>query len=98
MNNIVITKETTVKEALAGNGVLMVGKFLNQREFESQQATEGKRLVMAGRLPNKRDVEMSTMVTVNQSSAIEVEDKVEIAQFFLKATRRTCEKKKKGLI
>ena len=33
MNNIVITKETAVKEALAGNGVLMVGRIPNNREL-----------------------------------------------------------------
>lgn len=32
MNNLVINKETTVKEALAGNGVLMVGRIPNKRE------------------------------------------------------------------
>lgn len=85
MKKIIITKETTMEGARTGNKVLMVGKILNQREFERQQATSGKRLAMVGRIPNKREMQSFTKAAVNHSSAIEIEDRVEIPSFLLKA-------------
>lgn len=90
MDKIIIKKETTAKEALAGNNVLMVGRIPNKREMEEFQATTNKRVIMVGRIPNKREVEMFKAVpvaaVVNQSSPIkETEERVEIAEFFLRA-------------
>lgn len=33
MNGVIITKETTMKEAVASNGVLMVGRIMNRNEL-----------------------------------------------------------------
>ena len=95
MNNLVINKETTVKEALAGNGVLMVGKIKNkkQREMEmmsvevlnstsKEQALATNNVIMVGRRPNKREV-MAKMEANNAIVDIS-EDKVEIPEFLLR--------------
>jgi len=90
MNGVIIKKETTTEKALAGNNVLMVGKFLNKREMEELQVATNKRVMMVGRMPNKREIGMSKAVPVaavaNQSPTIEeTEERVEIAEFFLRA-------------
>nr|DAV25252.1 MAG TPA: hypothetical protein [Caudoviricetes sp.] len=98
MNNVIINKETTVKKALAGNGVLAVGRLANKREVERQQAMSTNKVIMAGRLPNRRELGMvedrPTLAVVKPTIANE--ERVEIPSFLLKAQeeRRMARAKK----
>ena len=98
MNNVIINKETTVKKALAGNGVLAVGRLANKREVERQQAMSTNKVSMAGRLPNRRELGMvedrPTLAVVKPTIANE--ERVEIPSFLLKAQeeRRMARAKK----
>lgn len=98
MNNVIINKETTVKEALAGNGVLAVGRIANKREVERQQVMNTNRVIMAGRLPNRRELGMVEDIPVQPvvRPTIANEERVEIPSFLLKAQeeRRIARAKK----
>lgn len=98
MNKLIINKETTVKEALAGNGVLAVGRIPNKREIERQQAMSTNRVIMAGRLPNRRELRVVEDVPVQPvvKPTIANDEKVEIPSFLLKAQeeRRIARAKK----
>lgn len=100
MENIIIKGQTTVEEAIKGNGVLMVGKFKNKNQVLREQAIKSNGVIMAGRLPNKREIMEATNDSVIDMPEIIAEDKVEIPQFLLKAqeerkaTQRQANKKK----
>lgn len=74
MNNLVINKETTVKEALAGNGILMVGKIKNKKQREME--------MMSVEVLNSTSKEQA--LATNNAIVDIAEDKVEIPEFLLR--------------
>lgn len=81
MNNLVI-KETTVKEALAGNGVLMVGRIPNKRE------------VMAKMEANNAIVDISEDKVEIPEFLLRVQEERKLSERKLSETQRMENKKK----
>lgn len=82
MNNLVINKETTVKEALAGNGVLMVGRIPNKRE------------VMAKMEANNAIVDISEDKVEIPEFLLRVQEERKLSERKLSETQRMENKKK----